>query len=162
MRDPFAEPWEPGRPAIYDFLRRHIVPGVKGLPDEARTLPDDEIFNSGARMRWVPGGLDGVSAHHGGRRESAVADTVFAAFQAAAQGSDAEALSSLYRLLLADNVMDYINDLVPRLVKDLQAPLSRAVAIARLFAIRAPDRGPVKVGWPCSGFPTGTSILTCS
>jgi len=49
-------PWE-GKTSIYDHIRQQgdTVDG---------SLPDDEEFWAGSRMRWVAGGLDGALGHH--------------------------------------------------------------------------------------------------
>ncbi|WP_244869174.1 limonene hydroxylase [Paenibacillus lactis] len=49
-------PWE-GKTSIYDHIRQQ-----GGTVDGS--LPDDEEFWAGSRMRWVAGGLDGALGHH--------------------------------------------------------------------------------------------------
>lgn len=50
--------WE-GRPSIYSHIQGQGE-SVDG------SLPDDEEFWSGDKIRWVAGGLDGAFGHHGG------------------------------------------------------------------------------------------------
>ncbi|WP_237691074.1 hypothetical protein [Paenibacillus caui] len=50
--------WE-GKTSIYSYIREQGE-SVDG------SLPDDEEFWSGSKMRWVAGGLDGAFGHHAG------------------------------------------------------------------------------------------------
>lgn len=50
--------WE-GRPSIYSHIQ------VQGESVDG-SLPDDEEFWSGDKIRWVAGGLDGAFGHHAG------------------------------------------------------------------------------------------------
>lgn len=50
--------WE-GRPSIYSYIKEQGQ-SVDG------SLPDDDEFWAGDRMRWVAGGLDGAFGHHAG------------------------------------------------------------------------------------------------
>lgn len=50
--------WE-GRPSIYSFL-------LEQGESIGGSLPDDEEFWSGSKLKWVAGGLDGAFGHHAG------------------------------------------------------------------------------------------------
>ncbi|MEC0226175.1 hypothetical protein [Paenibacillus alba] len=50
--------WE-GRPSIYSIM-------LEQGESVGGSLPDDEEFWSGSKLRWVAGGLDGAFGHHAG------------------------------------------------------------------------------------------------
>ncbi|GFZ96400.1 hypothetical protein GCM10008018_48450 [Paenibacillus marchantiophytorum] len=56
-------PWE-GETSIYAYIQKQIK-------DEGRlintSLPDDEEYWAGSKMRWVAGGMDGAMGHHAAR-----------------------------------------------------------------------------------------------
>lgn len=144
-------PWLARRPSIHDFLRSALAAnGGSRLPDEALTLPDEELVHqrSQSELRWAPGALDGVLSHHCQDDEGAAsADQVLRALRAAAiSPASAEAIKDLYDLAQTDDWANLLDRLLPAVAKNRAFQPVRLRRLARWLASESPDRGPVKLG----------------
>jgi hypothetical protein len=148
-------PWAEDRPSIHGFIEAHLNPDGPGLTAAAETLPDEENLFAGQKVRWAAGATDSLFGHEvEGEDEDGAArvDTVFAAVQKALNKPDWHRMQSLYDLLLADDLLGYIEPLLQRLTAAGTAVNVELLwKLAHLFATEAPDRGPVKFGMALCG-----------
>lgn len=128
--------------SIYEHLRQNVDPSGR-LPAEMG-LPDDA--NAMSRIRWVPGAMDGVASHHFGLAGDVDrVGKVAGLLAAVCRRSSARELRKLYAAVADDDVMDYLDGLLERLVRE--QPNRQALhAVGTWLATTAPDRGPVKLG----------------
>ncbi|WP_332641948.1 hypothetical protein [Aeromicrobium sp.] len=133
-----------GKPSIYEFIRGHLDE-VGRLVEPAASLPDEATVMSGD-LKWAPGAMDGAFGHHGGGAGSAqLADSAAQAFVAASKRPTRRRLSRLYKAVQSDNVLDFMDPLIEKLVQ-LQPDRGRLHDLGRWLATTASDRGAVKVG----------------
>jgi hypothetical protein len=136
------------RTSIYEHLRRHIHPEVPGLLPGGETLPDEEDFWSGRKLRWVAGGLDGTARHRAKREKPELtADQARWLLNKAAEGPTEPALRELHEFLVKFSVIDYIDTLLPAVASaGSRGDSGELIRIARWLVTASPNREPVKAG----------------
>jgi hypothetical protein len=133
-----------GKPSIYSFILSHLDE-VGRLVGPGTALPDEAVVMSGG-LRWAPGAMDGAFGHHGGGGGSdALAESAAKAFVAACKRPTRRRLRGLYKAVQSDNVLDFLDPLIEKLVQ-LQPDRDRLHDLGRWLATTASDRGAVKVG----------------
>src|SRR5262245_61553437 len=146
--DTLPIPWDARRPSIYDHILRHIEPGRDRLREEGNTLPDEEVHNAGGQLRFAPGAFDGVFGHHAqGDEEGPRVEKAFDTLQRGLRMPTAANLQALYDLCCDDGLPGLLDPLLQRVVATGESgsiPADRLFELAHLFALQAPDRGPVK------------------
>jgi hypothetical protein len=141
--DESQSPWN-GLPSIYSFVQQNAQNGR--LPEDFK-LPDEERRYEENEMRFVPGGFDGAFGHHGNpgvdkRTASKIAKLV----KSIARNNRLSEKIELYRILVTDNVIDFIDPALEKIAK-ISLPIEPYLhSYAKWLAEEAPDRGPVKFG----------------
>jgi hypothetical protein len=138
-------PWY-NLPSISEHIDSNLDDNGK-LTEEGNKLPDDERRFKDGELRWVSGGMDGAFGQHGGGGNSQksakrVADLVKSISQKDVQSRKVE----LYKLLLEDNLMDFIDPALEKIVSSNVSIEPFLHGYARWLAFQSPDRGPVKFG----------------
>lgn len=152
-------PWDTDRPSLFRFVEAHLDPDGGGLSESGRTLPDEEIRYAGKEFRWGAGVLDGAFVHHsGGGSAAAKVDAVFVALRRALNKPNFHTLQKLYALLIKDDILDYLDPLIQRLLSAGPAiNIDRLGKLGLFLAVEAPDRGPVKFGIAICGAISGAA-----
>jgi hypothetical protein len=142
----FSKPWKKDRQAIYAFINAHKKLGEYELSKEAENLPDEEILFKDKSVRWAPGALDGAFGHHADSNpEKEGPRKIFFTLKKLLNAPSKENIKFFYNLAIDDNVVDYIDHLLPMLTKDTNLDYERLKQFAAWLATESPDRGPVKV-----------------
>jgi len=112
--------------------------------DPRTALPEEE---SGARIKWAAGALDGVMGHHAGRGDGTedLTRVLRSVRGLLAKASDA-GLKSLYDAVCKTPLLGYVDQLLPAIETEFSADRARLAALARLFVTKAPRREAVKFG----------------
>ena len=140
--DGVEPPWR-GGPSIHDHIRAHIAPGRPGLTEGGEELPDEKEDGG---LRWVAGGMDGVSSHHmAGGGDARRAKRLHRALRDVLREPAPAALRRLYELLLDGSAIGLVDPLLERAAGGQDLPADRLGELARWIARDAPDREPVKV-----------------
>jgi len=145
-------PWL-NTPSIWLHVRKHIDPSTGRLRPEGEKLPDDERRTADIKMRWAAGALDGVFGHHAGSNRDPVQAKKAASLVikiARSKHSDLAKIE-LYKLLLRDDLLTYIDLMVNEVLHtrtELQPKLQNFITF---LLHEAPDRGPVKFAVALSG-----------
>ncbi len=134
-------------PSIAAHIRGHVDPRTGKLDLTGYQLPDDERHFAGSAFRWAPGAMDGV---FGGAPEAdenqKIARTVVGHVAAIARKNSEDAKIRLYRLLLEDHILGFIDPAL-EMIADADLTIEPYLRpFARFLAEHAPDRGPVKFG----------------
>lgn len=138
-------PWH-NLPSVFEHIQSHLDPRGK-LSEAGYSLPDEERRYKDEKLRWAPGALDGAFGHHGGSGNVERAAKKVAAFIKSI--SRRNALShkiELYNILLRDNLLDFIDPALEKIVAS-GVPIDPYLHdYARWLSFKSPDRGPVKFG----------------
>lgn len=143
--DSLKSPWG-ARPAIYDHVLRHLPLSGRGLLPGGQALPDDEVFWSRKKVRWVPGGLDGVAGrHYRLAQDDDKARQVLEVLDQLIAGNSKSALRGLYDAVSGSATIEYVDPLL-KLLQEGKQDGATVREIAIWLAKRSPDREPVKLG----------------
>lgn len=141
-------PWDVARASIHDHILRHIEPGKDRLREGGDTLPDEDIFAAGQRLRFAPGAFDGVFGHHTSHAgQELKVGQAFDMLGRALSDPTAANLQVLYKLLCEEGLLGLLDPLIEKIVETKDAgsiPPDRLFELANFFSLQAPDRGPVK------------------
>jgi len=132
-------PWE-GKSSIYGYIRE------QGKQVDS-SLPDDEEFWSGSKIRWVAGGLDGAFGHHAG--SDTMPDEVHELVHLLAKHSRKPKNSTrkaLYARLVKAEVGGMMDSILDEVRKHPGIQPSAVFDEARWFAENAAHRNVVKFG----------------
>lgn len=152
-------PWDEGRLSIYAFLQDHIQENQAGLPEEAHSLPDEDIVYGEDDIRWVAGGLDGAFGHHGGESEAQdMAEKIFFSMKTYFNQPNSKNLKIVYQLLLDGSALDLVDFLMPLIADDQSLDFDQVHDFALWLATESPDRNPVKIGIAILGLFQGDHI----
>lgn len=141
-----APPWDSSRPSILEHVHAHLPPdGQSGLLDGGEDLPDEQVAEG--EIRWAPGALDGVFAHHvdPGEAEAQLSELVAAVAAAGSGRRKAGGRNRLYELAKAVDPISVADPLLER-VRALGMPLQLIQPTARWLVTEGRHRGPVKLG----------------
>lgn len=137
-------PWQ-DQQSIYEHIQNNIDPETDGLLKSGFALPDEQKRFPEGELRWVAGGLDGAFGHHGGGdKEVDQAQIIFENVAQIAHDDLHEAKLTLYDELTADNLLDYIDTTLQKLVEDNVPPYPHLHAFVKMIVQEASDRGPIK------------------
>ncbi|MEO1528336.1 MAG: hypothetical protein AAFX06_23175, partial [Planctomycetota bacterium] len=139
-------PWDE-KPSLYDHIRAHIPPAGPGLTEDGETLPDEERVNSGSRVRWAPGAMDGIATHHmaGGDSDGRVARTVDLVRTYCSKPT-AKNKADLYRDIVKEKTVSLIDQVIEGITSHDDLNHQRLYELAHLFVTEATDREPTKFG----------------
>ena len=132
-------PWS-GKKSIYQHIREQ-GDAVDG------TLPDDDEFWGGNRIRWVAGGMDGVLTHHAGSRSKA--EAVRKLVQSLAKHSRKPKMSTrkaLYGMLMSSDALGVVDDVLEEVRNFPGAQLQTLFGEAVWMVEHAAHRNVVKYG----------------
>ncbi len=144
---PASLPWE-GRPSIYEHIKQHIQPGVRGLAEGGYQLPDEDRRSKEGELRWGRGSMDGVLSHHMGEggdttRAKMLCDYV-KAFCATPTVTN---LSTVYNFILEDQMFPLVDGFLALLMEDSQeVDTERLFELGYVLATQGADQEPVKCG----------------
>lgn len=148
--DSFPCPWESHRQSIYQFISAY-APGSEPLPEQAQTLPDEEILEG--ELRWIAGGQDGTFGHHGGTSGAiATAEQLIGALKAVLRRPSPKPMRVLYTLLKEESALDYIDSLMEKLQQESSIPAQKLRHLMEWLARESPDRNAVKCAIALLGF----------
>ncbi|MGV8038763.1 MAG: hypothetical protein AB2L07_01300 [Thermoanaerobaculaceae bacterium] len=143
---PTRPPWE-GRLSIYDHITSHLDSTGARLTDAGNALPDEEVRSDDGGLKWVSGGQDGAFGRHaGGGGDTKTARKVSELVVRIARRGAREDQIELYRALMPDGLLDYLDPAMERIAKAGIRQQPHLHEFARFLATKAPDRGPVKFG----------------
>lgn len=141
-RELFPRPWESHRLSIYRFLSPYAQ-GSEPLPENAQTLPDEEIQEG--ELRWVAGGLDGAFGHHvGSGTATETAEQLLSALSAVLILPSQNNMQQLYTLLKDQSPLSYIDILMEKFPQEPSLFTQKVHDLMVWLAIESPDRNPVK------------------
>jgi hypothetical protein len=133
-------------------IRTHLD-GQGRLTDRALHLPDEPPRDPNA-IRWSAGAMDGVMGHHGEGHDRKSAKSTAALLVKTSRKPRERTLKKLYRTLLDDDVVSYVDPMIEELVS--ARPDADAIhQVGRWLVTTAGHRGPVKIGLALIGI-TGT------
>lgn len=137
-------PWLDSR-SIYDHIAQNIDPQTGKLTLKGKTLPDEERLYSSTQIRFAPGAMDGIFSHHAAPAEAdaAVQQASSYVLEIATRNSN-PAKIELYKILLQDETLSFIDDALNDILSKVQRPAPGLHSFAEFLARTAPDRGPVK------------------
>jgi len=135
----------PSSPALYQYIGMNIDATTGRVPADAMTLPDEPAARKFSRLRWVPGGLEGLGTRHMQWDGSAKASQAITLLEQYAAGDEA-AEATLYEMLRADDVVTFYNDTLDVASSRIADAEPRLHELARRLATQSKDRGPVKFG----------------
>jgi hypothetical protein len=120
-------------------------------------LPEED---SGTRIRWAAGALDGVMGHHAGRGDGMedVSRVLVSLRALLAKSSDAN-LQKVYDAVCKAPLLGYVDQLLPAIESEFSSDRARLAALARLFIVNAPRREAVKFGIAILGIAGNESDL---
>lgn len=138
-------PWL-ASPSVYEHIRLHLDPDSGELAREGRSLPDEERRYRPGEIRFMPGARDGLGGQAVPTREGEkAAEQVARLVAEIAKSNTARAKVALYRLLLKDDVLAYIDPALQAIIRARVSPQPYLRDFALFVAKTAPDRGPVKL-----------------
>lgn len=148
---PVALPWE-GRPSIYEHIKAHIRPGVRGLAEGWERLPDEDRVTKPGKVRWAPGAKDGMFSHHsrsGSDQEQARA--LFDLVKAYCDDPTDANMGAVYNGVIGDYFYGCVNAFIQMVVEEdlSDEPLQE---LAANFVVEGADREAVKLGLAIFGF----------
>jgi hypothetical protein len=145
-------PWL-STPSIWLHVRKHIDPTTGKLKPEGEKLPDDERRTADIKMRWAAGALDGVFGHHtGANHDPAQAKKISSLVMKIGRSKQSDqAKINLYKLLLRDDLLTYIDLVVNEVLHAKIESQPRLQDFITFLLHEAPDRGPVKFAIAMSG-----------
>ena len=137
--------WEK-RPSIFTYILGNIDEN-RFLTKEGQNLPDEEVRFKDAKMRWVPGGIDGTFGHHGTVNNNPdLGKKVAELIEEISRSNKIEHKIELYTILSDDMVMDYIDSALNEIYQLKLYPDPYLYNYSKWLAYESPDRGTVKFG----------------
>jgi len=107
-------------------------------------LPEED---SGTRIKWAAGALDGVMGHHAGRGDAAEDSTrVLHSLRGLLAKASDVGLERVYDAVCKTPLLGYVDQLLPAIETEFSADKARLAVLARLFVTKAPRREAVKFG----------------
>lgn len=150
------EPWDPDRVSIHAFIKSHTDGETGRLSQAGQTLPDEHLLNSANEARFVAGGLEGAFGHHARPSdENAGAKKIFKTVKAVLRNPKKSNMEAFYAAVGSEYALDYIDQLLERIVGDPSVDPDRLFRLSTWMAKRAPDRGPVKACMAIAGLFAG-------
>ncbi len=138
-------PWY-NLPSIFEHVISNLDNQGK-LTEKGNNLPDEERRYKDEKLRWVAGGMDGAFGHHGGGGNAEkVATNVADLVKSISQNNSQTKKVELYNLLLKDNLIDFVDPALERVVASNVSIEPYLHDYAKWLAFQSPDRGPVKFG----------------
>jgi hypothetical protein len=140
--DALPPPWG-SEGSIYEHVKLH---GSDPLPDEAPAQGESKI-------KWIAGAWDGVLSHHVGSTDAPQrAFDIAIAVRDLLQRPDANTMTTLYRLVVNEAVLLYIDTLLHQLAES-EPPLDRGhlLELGRYLVTRSAHREAVKFGMALIG-----------
>nr|PIE35631.1 MAG: limonene hydroxylase [candidate division KSB3 bacterium] len=135
-------PWH-GLPAIYPHIKDNL--DTEGsLNETGKILPDEEWRFHEGDLKWVPGGMDGAFGHHFGGNDQKRARNIVPLIKEIARSDSQAKKIELYNVLLADDLVGYIDPLLESMRQQELDPEPYLRNFARWLAQEGTDRGPVK------------------
>lgn len=145
-------PWQQGALSVYAHISKHISPHQKGLTEGGERLPNEKDDGG---LKWIAG--DGAFAHHGGGgSEKSRAAMLHRALGVVLEDANPVKLKKLYDQLLHDDVIDFIDPLLERIVEKRDLDANRLEELAAWLAKNSPDRDPVKFAIAILGVISGS------
>ena len=137
-------PWL-NSPSIWLHILKYIHPKTGRLDPEGLKLPDEEHRTLNIRMNWAAGALEGVFGHHTGvNKNPELAHRITALVIKIAQEDSSQAKIDLYKLLLQDDLLTYIDLVIREYMESPIDPRRYLFPFITFLLHEAPDRGPVK------------------
>lgn len=134
--------------SIHDHILNHLDPVSGKLLPAGRTLPDDKRRFPTMESRIAAGLVEGMLEHDITPSEAtkAIAQPVFDLLCEIAARNSNTAKIELYKYLLKDNVLGYIDIVIEKVrLSDIQ-PHPYLYEFIRFLVQTSPDRGPVRFG----------------
>ena len=132
-------------PSIWLFIRKYIDAHNGRLKPEGQFLPDDERRTSDIKMKWAAGALDGVFGHHAeANHDPILAKKITSLVVEIARSDDNDAKIELYKILLRDDLLAYIDLAIKEIIHSDIQPFPTLYQFASFLIHESPDRGPVK------------------
>lgn len=149
------------RPAIYEHVRRHLLPAGEGLAPGGEELPDESENQTG--FRWAAGAFDGSFGHHFASSEEVErTGEVLRSLLAVLDRADPERIRVFYGLLRVGGALEIVDPLLEAVRTVPVEKPERLRALARWLAMHAPDREPVKTAVAVLGLFTIPRTATSS
>lgn len=144
--EPPSMPWDQ-RPSILEFVRSHIAPDKAGVDDEGYALPDEDRLDTGSKIRWAAGAMDGVLTHHmgSGENDEAIRKSVELVLAYSRQPT-ALNKAAVYQHVITEHIISTIDPVMEALVNEKGISHERLYELAYSFVTESPDREPVKIG----------------
>ncbi|RME22655.1 MAG: hypothetical protein D6798_15250, partial [Deltaproteobacteria bacterium] len=139
-------PWDPGRPAIAEWLGEHLREDGTALVDSALRLPDDDLVQGQGGLRFAAGARDGIAIFHttGVADPEVTAEVLGLLWEVLADGG-LQRLPELYAALVDHRTLSWVDELGGGLVMKAPDP-ARVYALGLILAHLSPDREAVKAG----------------
>ncbi|MCG8569978.1 MAG: hypothetical protein MJB14_07535 [Spirochaetes bacterium] len=136
-------PWR-NYPSLFDHIKNNLDSNGK-LTDWGNKLPDESRRYKEGELRWVSGGMDGAFSHHFGGNQKTIAKIVNLTQVISAKGRLEDKIE-VYHILLKDNLMEYIDPTLEKIINLEVYPEPYLHNWAKWLAFESPDRGTVKFG----------------
>lgn len=136
-------PWK-DYSSIFEHIQNNIDSTGK-LSDNGDKLPDDTRRFKEGELRWVSGGMDGAFGHHGGSNQKTINKVAKLTKKISTNGKLEDKIE-LYNLLIEDNLMDFIDPTLEKIVNLNVNSEPHLHNWAKWIAFESPDRGAVKFG----------------
>ncbi|MCE1254619.1 MAG: hypothetical protein LWX83_13850 [Anaerolineae bacterium] len=132
-------------PSIWLYIRKFIDPKTGRLKSDGQILPDEERRTTDIKMKWAAGALDGVFGHHAeANHDPVLAQKISALVVEIANSDDDHAKIELYKLLLRDDLLAYVDLAIKNIIHSDIQPFPLLFQFASFLLHESPDRGPVK------------------
>ncbi|MDO6518530.1 hypothetical protein [Zobellia uliginosa] len=142
-KDISEAPWKD-----YSSIFKHIKNNIDStgkLSDNGDKLPDDSRRFKEGELKWVSGGMDGAFGHHGGSNQKTINKVAKLTKKISTNGKLEDKIE-LYNLLIEDNLMDFIDPTLEKIVNLNVHSEPHLHNWAKWLAFESPDRGAVKFG----------------
>ncbi|HEX2682622.1 MAG TPA: hypothetical protein VHL77_01740, partial [Ferruginibacter sp.] len=138
-------PWN-NRPSIFGHIHSNLESSGR-LAASAYDLPDEGRRYKKGAVRWAPGAMDGAFGYHGNAGDNKkVAQRIAGLIKAISNKNGLVDKVALYDVLLEDNIMDFIDPAMEKIIATKSPVHPHLHNYARWLAFESPDRGPVKFG----------------
>lgn len=133
-------------PSIFGHIKSNIDNEGK-LIDKGYSLPDEERRYKDENIKWAPGARDSIFGYHKDRKDTEKdAKKVVELVKSISQKSSLSKKVELYNILLRDNLVDFVDPALEKIVASNVSSEPYLHAYARWLAFESPDRGSVKFG----------------
>ena len=136
-------PWK-DYPSIFNHINANIN-SIGKLTENGNELPDEDRRFEDGSLRWVSGGMDGAFGHLGGENQKII-DEVAELTKKISTGGKLSDKIALYNIVVEDNLMDFIDPTLEKIVELNIYPDPYLHSWAKWLAFESPDRGAVKFG----------------